>query len=280
MFRSPMPSFRPTLVALLAASVLVPCGASGQPSPSPARPAPPPSSTTPRAAATPPPAGYRPPKPLQRTPLSYPELAKLNRITGVLRLLLTVDEAGRVTDTALLTGSGSLLLDQAAFDPGIRNWTFQPATLEGRPVTGTYEQELEFKLDPEEQRGLLARRATLLPTAGTPDPPYPDAARAKALRGRTTLVVTWGDTGLVERIGLQQSSGSGLLDVTALRWAYEQWRVDRGQFKEPQFVKTIVFDPDRPERAAALANQTPPPLGTFTPPPVSTPAPTPTPRKR
>ena len=223
-----------------------------------------------------PPAGYQPPKPLQRPPLSYPELAKLNHITGTLRLLLTVDETGHVSNSELLAGSGSLLLDQVAFDPAIRNWTFQPATLGGKPVTGSYEQEIELKLDPEEQRALALRRAALPPTTGTPDPPYPDAARGKALRGRTTLVVTWGDNGLVDRIGLQGSSGSGLLDVTALRWAYEHWRVDRTQFKEPQLVKTIVFDPDRPARAAALANETPPPLGTPTPAPTAaTVAPTP-----
>ena len=252
-----------TLLVLAAAAVAA--------TPRPARAQP---SAPPPPRPTVPPAGYQPPRPLQRPPLSYPELAKLNHITGTLRLLLTVDETGRVTNSELLAGSGSLLLDQVAFDPAIRNWTFQPATLGGKPVTGSYEQEIELKLDPEEQRALALRRAALSPAAGTPDPPYPDAARGKALRGRTTLVVTWGDNGLVERIGLQGSSGSGLLDVTALRWAYEHWRVDRAQLKEPQFVKTIVFDPDRPARAAALANETPPPLGTPTPAPtVSAPAP-------
>ena len=33
---------------------------------------------------------YQGPKPLDRPPLSYPELAKLNRVTGLLRVLLTV----------------------------------------------------------------------------------------------------------------------------------------------------------------------------------------------
>lgn len=236
------------------------------------RPAPPAPGTT----ATP--AAYQPPKPLQRPPLSYPELAKLNRVTGVLRLLLTVDETGQVVNAELLRGSGSLLLDQVITDPTLKKWTFQPATLEGRPVTGSFEQEIEMRLDPEEQRALAQRRAVIPPTAGTPDAPYPEAARARALRGRATLLVTWDDTGLVERIGLQASSGSGLLDVTALRWAFEHWRVDRTQFKEPQFVKTMVFDPDRPDRAASLANATPPPLAT----PTSSPTPTPaaTPKKR
>lgn len=260
------------LVCTAFAATSRPAGA--QPPPPPAPPAP---GVSP-AGTTPP--GYQPPKPLQRPPLSYPELAKLNRITGVLRLLLTVDETGHVVNSDLLTGSGSMMLDQVITDPTLKKWTFQPATLGGRPVTGTYEQEIEMRLDPEEQRALAQRRAALLPTAGTPDAPYPDAARARALRGRVTLVVTWGDTGLVERIGLQASSGSGLLDVTALRWAFEHWRVDRTQFKEPQFVKTMVFDPDRPDRAASLANETPPPLGTPTPVPPSNPTPAPTPKKR
>ncbi len=262
-----MPLTRRLAVLLFLATVLA------APRPAGAQPPPPPVAPTP-------PLGYLPPKPLDRPPLSYPELARLNHITGILRVLLTVDETGRVVESSLLSGSGSLLLDQVASDPALRGWTFRPATLGGKPVTGTYEQELEFKLDPEEQRALALRRGALLPTAGTPDPPYPDAARAKALRGRTTLVVTWSDNGLVERIGIQQSSGSGLLDVTALRWAYESWRVDRGQFKEPQFVKTIVFDPDRPARAAALTSETPPPLGAPTPPTAPTPPPAPTPKKR
>lgn len=239
----------------------------------------------PVGAQTPPPPSsqlppYQGPKPLERPPISYPELAKLNRVTGLLRVLLTVDETGHVTNVELITGSGSLMLDQVVLSPILKSWTFRPATIGGKPVTGTYEQELEFKLDPEEQRALTLRRSALTPAAGTPDPPYPEAARAKTLRGRAVVAVTWTDNGLVEGINLQQSSGSALLDVTALRWAYDHWRVDRAQFKEPQFVKTVVFDPERPDRAAELTNATPPPLGT--PPPAATATPTPaaSPRKR
>lgn len=241
-------------------------------------------SPPPPSPPSPAPSAYQPPRPLQRPPLAYPELARLNRVSGILRVLLTVDEAGRVADATILSSSGSLMLDQAVRDPVLRTWTFQPAMVGGRPVTGTYSQEFEFKLDPAEMRALDQARAALPTTAGTPDPPYPDAACARALRGRTTLAVTWGDTGLIERLGLQASSGNALLDVTAMRWAYEHWRVDRAQVKDPQFVKTVVFDPDRPARAAALANETPPPLAVTPAPsavsPASSPTPTPTPRPK
>lgn len=218
--------------------------ASGQqPATSPPASTPPPLNASPRPANTPPGGDYQPPRPLKRPPLSYPELAKLNRIQGLIRVLFTVDETGKVTDLEPMSTSGSLLLDQVLREPGLREYVFQPATLNGKPVTGTYEQELEFKLDPEEQRTLGLRRSALAPTAGTPDPPYPETARLKGLRGRVVIAVQWGDNGLVDHISLQASSGNALLDVTALRWAYEHWRVDRAQIKEPQFVKTVVFEP-------------------------------------
>jgi TonB family protein len=53
----------------------------------------------------------------------YPEIAKRMRISGVVRLEVTVDAEGKVTDVKPLSGNG--MLSQAAQD-AVRKWKFVP----------------------------------------------------------------------------------------------------------------------------------------------------------
>jgi TonB family protein len=184
--------------------------------------------------------GFQPPKVLTRAPVGYPEIAHLNRIEGVVRVKFFIDERGSVTNVLVVGTSGSVMLDDMARNPALRDWTFEPATLNGKPVPSTREQEFEFRLDPAEEKALALKRLAL--PLGTPDPPYPQAARSRKLEGKTTISVRWTQGGLVDQIHLVKSSGAPLLDNTALRFAYENWRIDpRAVTKEP-FIKTIEFD--------------------------------------
>jgi protein TonB len=95
-------------------------------------------------SAAPPP----PPKPVKREALRvggnvqesklirkvepvYPELAKRARVSGVVILVVTVDEEGNVTDVKV--NKGHALLNEAAVN-AVRQWKYSPTTLNGEPV--------------------------------------------------------------------------------------------------------------------------------------------------
>ncbi len=68
----------------------------------------------------------------------YPEIAKRMRITGEVRLSVTVDAEGKVTDVKEI--SGNHMLSTAAED-AVRRWKFEPA-----PDSSTVIVEINFAL--------------------------------------------------------------------------------------------------------------------------------------
>lgn len=68
----------------------------------------------------------------------YPEVAKRVRITGEVRLEVTVDPEGKVTDVKRISGNSMLA---AAGEDAVRKWRFDPG-----PETTTVEVTLNFAL--------------------------------------------------------------------------------------------------------------------------------------
>jgi TonB family protein len=60
-----------------------------------------------------------------RFPPTYPEIAKRMRVSGIVRLSVTVDTEGKVTDVKPL--SGNTMLSQAAAE-AVRRWRFEPGS--------------------------------------------------------------------------------------------------------------------------------------------------------
>jgi TonB family protein len=73
----------------------------------------------------------------------YPILAKSQHIAGDVRIDALIDANGRVTAMKII--SGSTLLHQAAMD-ALRQWKYQPATLDGKPVAMHLTVTLQFRL--------------------------------------------------------------------------------------------------------------------------------------
>jgi TonB family protein len=68
----------------------------------------------------------------------YPEIAKRMRITGEVRLSVTVDAEGKVTDVKAISGNGML---SVAAEDAVRKWKFVPG-----PGLSTVEVALNFAL--------------------------------------------------------------------------------------------------------------------------------------
>jgi TonB family protein len=73
----------------------------------------------------------------------YPMLAKNQHVSGDVRVDALIDANGRVTTMKVI--SGPTLLQQAAMD-ALRQWRYQPAELDGKPVPMHLTVTLQFRL--------------------------------------------------------------------------------------------------------------------------------------
>lgn len=80
---------------------------------------------------------------LSSVPPSYPALAKNQHISGDVRVDALIDASGRVTTMKIV--SGPPLLHQAAMD-ALRQWKYQPATLNGNAVPMHLTVTIQFRL--------------------------------------------------------------------------------------------------------------------------------------
>ena len=88
----------------------------------------------------------QPPK-AQYTPQpEYPENARKEHVEGITVVKITIDEQGKVKDPNVEQSSGNQDLDKAAVK-AVSAWTFQPATLDGKPVAVYYTITIRFKAD-------------------------------------------------------------------------------------------------------------------------------------
>jgi len=73
----------------------------------------------------------------------YPQLAKMARIQGVVRLEAIISKDGTIQD--LKTLSGHPLLIKAAYE-AVQRWRYQPTLLNGEPVEVVTEIDVNFTL--------------------------------------------------------------------------------------------------------------------------------------
>jgi len=77
---------------------------------------------------------------------AYPRRALLRGEQGMVLLLVSVSEVGRVSDVRVVRSSGSEALDEAALI-AVRQWIFHPARRGDRPVEMEVHVPIHFQLE-------------------------------------------------------------------------------------------------------------------------------------
>jgi len=85
----------------------------------------------------------KPAKMISSVPPIYPMLAKNQHVSGNVLVDALIDATGHVTATKIV--SGPTLLHQAAID-ALKQWKYQPATLDGKPVPMHLTVTIQFRL--------------------------------------------------------------------------------------------------------------------------------------
>jgi protein TonB len=103
------------------------------------------SSNQPAAPAAPVAVGgdVKPARLISSVPPAYPTLAKAQSVAGDVRVDALIDATGRVTTMKIV--SGPSLLRQAAMD-ALRQWKYQAARLDGKPVAMHLTVTIQFRL--------------------------------------------------------------------------------------------------------------------------------------
>lgn len=86
-----------------------------------------------------------PPTRLESPPPEYPEEAREEKVQGVVVLEVVIDSAGHVADTQVIRDAPAGLTEAAV--EAVRQWQFEPARLDGRPVAVQYVLTIKFSLD-------------------------------------------------------------------------------------------------------------------------------------
>jgi TonB family protein len=89
------------------------------------------------------------PQVLEHTSPQYTDEARAARLQGTVILQAVVGADGRVNDAEVLKGLPMGLAENAV--DAVKQWTFQPATLDGAPVPSCYALTVNFRLENEKK---------------------------------------------------------------------------------------------------------------------------------
>jgi len=90
----------------------------------------------------------KPPLRLAGAPPAYPEDARKEKIEGVVILQAVVEKDGTISQARVLKGIYPSL-DRASVE-AVKSWTFEPATLNGKPVAVFYNLTIRFRLSKDD----------------------------------------------------------------------------------------------------------------------------------
>lgn len=86
---------------------------------------------------------YRQVRVLHQAPVHYPSMARLARVQGPVEVLITIDPSGVPVQVEATGGHASL---QAEAMRCAREWRFEPARVDGQPVSARFRLTIHFRL--------------------------------------------------------------------------------------------------------------------------------------
>ena len=90
-----------------------------------------------------------PPRVIEKAVLAYTEAAREKRIQGVVIVRTVIAEDGSVEEVEVLKGLPEGLTESAV--EAVKQWRFEPATLDGEPVSVYYNLTINFRLEEKKQ---------------------------------------------------------------------------------------------------------------------------------
>ena len=88
--------------------------------------------------------GIRPPKAMKAPIPDYPERARRDKLTGSVVIAVAISAQGNVEDAKVVRSSNPVF-ERNAIDT-VRQWKFEPASQDGKPVAVQLQTEMTFNL--------------------------------------------------------------------------------------------------------------------------------------
>lgn len=194
---------------------------------------------------------FMPPQPLRMVPPNYPPAAYATNARGSVTVTFTVKPDGRTTHIRILKAEPPGLFDAAA-RTAVRQWRFQPATRNGKPVPMTVNQTLIFTPPTQAGTPQAAAKAAapgvprnIIPSNVHPvrivPPRYPSAAYRAQQGGSVTVQFLVMPNGHTADIRVLEATPPSVFNAAAIT-AVSQWRF-RPVTAPTQVVQTIQFNP-------------------------------------
>jgi len=172
----------------------------------------------------------------------YPPEAKAKGIQGTVWLKGMIGVDGRAHELKVVSGPRALV---GAAEAAVRQWTFAPATFDGKPRAVPWQFHLKFRLDEttEAPRNIaLSREAMTHRLVRQVAPEYPAEAQRKGIHGDVVLRALVGKDGRVRSV--ERISGNPILAKAAIaavrQWVYEPTLI-HGEPVDVHLTVTVSF---------------------------------------
>lgn len=198
----------------------------------------------------------RQPSPLHIVQPQYPAIAYKSRLKGTVTVSFTIGTDGSTSRIRVVGSEPPGIFDHAARE-AVKQWTFQPATVNGLPVAERVRQTLVFRpptnkasREPRHTAPKAMRHSGMPPANFVPHnihpvhlvpPQYPSAAYRRNEGGKVTVSFLVEPNGHTSHIRLVYSNPRHTFDNAAMN-AVRKWRFDPVS-KPTKVVQTIKFTP-------------------------------------
>ncbi len=204
------------------------------------------------------PAIRTPPETIHAVAPAYPPAALAQALRGSVTVGFTIEADGRTKDIHIISSQPTKVFDQATLQ-AVRQWRFEPAMVNGRPVAITARQTIVFNPPLQQRQAPAPPPPPVSVQAASPPPPRPAPARIKVhpvhivapkypprayrrrIGGSVTVRFLVGTDGKTHHIRIIEAKPPDIFNRAA-KQAVRQWRFRPVATPTP-VTQTIRFTP-------------------------------------